>query len=183
MEKYDKILKIVVLSLGLMLLLSLTVQAKPGISLTPKSKSKALTYSLVGTLAPIAMSMPLLSSGDGAGLVLGSFGLLFGPGLGHLYAEDSNRFVSGMFIRGVAGVFAIYSISNIDILSDDDDSGPVLGFLLGSSALLASTFYDICTTGKSVEQYNQQHGFTQIKIQPCYWAEHQALGLSIGVRF
>ena len=183
MEKYYKILKIGGLSLGLVLLLSLMVQAKTGISLTPKSKSKALTCSLVGTLAPIAMSMPLLSRGDGAGLVLGSFGLLFGPGLGHLYAEDANRFVSGMFIRGAAGAFAIYSMSNIDILSDDDDSGPVLGFLFGSSALLASTIHDICSTGKSVEQYNQQHGFTQIKIQPRYWANHQAVGLSFGVRF
>jgi hypothetical protein len=183
MEKYYKILKIGGLSLCLMILLSLMAQAKTSISLTPKSKSKALTYSLVGTLAPIAISIPLLRNGDAAGLFLGSFGLLIGPGMGHLYAGNPNRFLSGMFIRGAVGITAIYSMSQIDILDDTGNSGPVMFFLLGSSALLASIIHDIGSTGKSVEQYNQQHGFAHIKIQPYYWANHQAMGLSFGIRF
>jgi hypothetical protein len=175
--------KIAILILSLFIFCSQTVLAKPFPQANPKSNSKALSYSLVGTLAPIAISIPLLRNGDAAGLFLGSFGLLIGPGMGHLYAGNPNRFLSGMFIRGAVGITAIYSILQIDILDDTGNSGPVMFFLLGSSALLASIIHDIGSTGKSVEQYNQQHGFAQIKIQPGYWANHQAFGLSFGIRF
>lgn len=182
MEKNNNFLKIGVLSLCLMFFFSLTVQAKPGFPLIPKSKSKALSYSLVGTLAPVAVSIPLLKDGGSAGIALGSFGLLLGPGLGHLYAENSGRFVSGMFIRGAVGVIAIYSMSEIDIL-DDDITGLVFGFLLGGSVVAVSTIYDIATTGKSVDRYNKQHSFGSLSLQPRYWPNHQAVGFSLAYRF
>jgi len=187
MEKNNNILKIGVLSLCLIFLFSLTGQANPRVPLIPKSKSKALSYSLVGTLAPVAVSIPLLKDGGSAGFALGSFGLLFGPGLGHLYAENSNRFVSGLIIRGLAGGVAIFSVSKfgIDIWGNDsqDTFGPIMVFLVGGVTVVASSLHDISTTGESVDWYNKQHALSQIKLQPCYWANHQALGFSLGYRF
>jgi len=187
MEKYNKILKIGVLSLCLTFFFSLTVQAKPHVPLTPKSKSKALSYSLVGTLAPMVVSVPLLKDGVNAGFAVGAFGLLFGPGLGHLYAENPNRFISGLFIRGLAGGVAIFSVSKfgINIWGNDsqDTFGPIMGFLVGGVTVVASSIHDISTTGESVDRYNKQHGFSQVTLQPCYWANHQAIGFSLGYTF
>jgi hypothetical protein len=190
MEKNNNLLKIGVLSLCLTLFLSLSAQAKPGVPLTPKSKSKALSYSLVGTLAPVVIGIPFLGHGKeiGAtnnvvGLTLGSLGLWCGPGMGHLYAANSGRLVSGMWIRGLAGVIAVSSLSSLDILDNDSNTGPVLGFLLGSTVVVVSTIYDIATTGKSVDRYNEQHGFGQLTLQPHYWPNHQAVGFSLAYRF
>lgn len=189
-----KRLKIGILVPCLIVFCSQTVLAQPSIPISPKSKSKALTYSLVCTLAPVAASIPLLGHGkeisatnNVAGLTIGSLGLLCGPGIGHLYAKNPDRFVLGMFIRGLAGTVAIYSISKfeIDIWGNDDhdNSGPLLGFLLGGATIVVSTIYDIITTGESVDRYNEQHGLIQIKLQPCYLVNYQAIGLSFGVRF
>ena len=189
-----KRLKIGILVACLIVFCSQTVLAQPSIPISPKSKSKALTYSLVCTLAPVAASIPLLGHGkeisatnNVAGLTIGSLGLLCGPEMGHFYAENPDRFALGMLIRGIAGTVAIYSISKfeIDIWGNDDhdNTGPVFGFLLGSVTIVASVFQDIGTTGESVDRYNRQNGLTQIKLQPCYLADNQAIGLSFGVRF
>jgi hypothetical protein len=161
---------------------------------SPKSKSRALGYSLVCTLAPIAASITLLGHGKeiGAtnnvvGLTIGSLGLLCGPGMGHLYAKNPDRFALGMFIRGIAGTAAIYSISKFEIViwgnNDHDNTGPVLGFVLGGSTLIVSAIYDISTTGKSVDRYNEQHGFSQFNLQPCYFADSEAAGLLLSMQF
>jgi hypothetical protein len=194
MRKNNNILKIGVLSLCLMFFLSLSVQAKPGVPLIPKSKSKALSYSLVGTLAPAVVCISLLSSTEtlqsgqcNAGIVIGSLGLLCGPGIGHLYAGNSNRFVSGMIIRSLAGGVAIFSVSKfgIDIWGNDsqDTFGPIMGFLVGGVTVVASSLYDISATGESVDRYNKQHGFSQFTLQPRYWPNHQAVGFSLAYRF
>ncbi len=188
------IIKISLLVLCFIACCSQTVLAKPSIQSNPKSKPRALSYSLFSTLVPIAVGITLLCPGkeigatnNVAGLTLGSFGLLCGPGIGHLYAENTDRFVSGMFIRGAAGVVAIYSLSKIEIVTwgNDNHGNPlaVLGFFLGAAAFVGSTLDDIRTTGIAVDRYNEQHGFTQIRLQPCYFANNQAIGLSLGVRF
>jgi hypothetical protein len=156
----------------------------------PKSKFKALTYSLVCTLGPIAASIPLLGQGNDieatnnvVGLTIGSLGLLCGPGAGHLYAKNEISFVKGVIIRGAAGAIAVYSLSKIEIFGDNDNTGPGWFFVIGGSTFVVSAIHDISTTGKSVDRYNEQHGFSQFNLQPCYFANSEAPGLLLSMRF
>lgn len=160
----------------------------------PKSKSTAWQSSLACTVMPVVAGIALLSDDGGggsprtaAGVGIGSLGILCGPGVGHLYAKNEDSFAKGVIIRAAAGAVAIYSISKfeIDIWGNDnhDNTGPVLGFILGGSTLVVSAIYDISTVSKSVDRYNEQRGFAQIKLQPRYWANHQAIGISFGATF
>ncbi len=159
-----------------------------------KSKTTAWQSSLVCTVMPVVGSIVLLSNGDvdgsactAAGVGLGSLGFLCGPGVGHLYAKNGDAFAKGVFIRGVGGALLVYSISKFEINifgnSDDDNALPALGILLGAATVVGSAIHDIRTSTKSVEQYNQQHGFSQIEVRPCYFANYETAGLLLSMRF
>lgn len=81
----------------------------------------------------------------------------------------------------------VYSMSKYEIgiwgNSDQDNSLQTLGILLGAATFVGSAIHDIRTSAKSVELYNQQRGFSQIKLQPCYFAGSEAGGLLLSMRF
>jgi hypothetical protein len=161
---------------------------------SPKSKNTAWQSSLVCTVMPVVGGIVLLSDGgfDGsartaAGVGLGSLGILCGPGVGHLYAKNGDAFAKGVFIRGVGGALFVYSVSKLEINifgnSDHDNSLPTLGLFLGAATIVGSAIHDIRTSAKSAEHYNQQHGFSHTKLQPCYFADSEAAGLLLSMRF
>jgi hypothetical protein len=160
----------------------------------PKSKSTAWQSSLAFTVLPAVAGIALLSDGGShspartaAGVGIGSLGILCGPGVGHLYAKNGDVFAKGVIIRGAAGAVIVYSMSKFEIdiwgNGDNDNSLPTLGILLGAATLVGSAINDIRTSANSVEQYNQRHGFSQIKLQPYYFANHEAPGLLLSARF
>jgi hypothetical protein len=157
----------------------------------PKSKTIACLTSLACTMVPVVAGIVLLSDGIelgsdrtvAAGVGIGSLGLLCGPGAGHLYAKNEGSFVKGLIIRGTAGAVAVYGLSKIGILYNNDNSLRVLGFLLGGSTIVVSAIHDISTTGRSVQRYNEQHGFSQFNVQPCYFANSEAPGLLLSMWF
>lgn len=185
--------RIVSLVLCLTIVCFKSVLAQQPIPEGPKSKSTALMYSLACTFVPVGVSIPLLGHGKkiGAtnnviGLTIGSLGLLCGPGAGHLYAKNKTSFFKGVIIRGAAGAVAVYSLTEIEINifdGEEQNNAASLFFLLGCVAIIGSTIHDIATTGKSVDQYNQKHGFSRIKLQPYYFTKHEAMGLAFSARF
>lgn len=160
----------------------------------PKSKTTAWQSSLAFTVIPAVAGIALASDDGGrgsartaAGVGIASLGLLCGPGAGHLYAKNGDSFARGLIIRGAAGAVAVYSISKFEIdiwgNDDDDNSLPTVGILVGTAVLVGSAINDIRTAGKSVDRYNEQHGLSQINLQPCYFAKLEAAGLLLSTRF
>jgi hypothetical protein len=167
----------------------------------PKTHGKALRYSLVSTLAPVALGGLLVGiyvdEGEqrahnlvAFGIGLGSAGLVFGPGAGHLYAGQTGRFVGGALTRCISGGVVLLGIASIDygpIFGDSDvkrDNG-FAGMLIvvGSAGAIISVIYDIATVGRSVDKFNHEHGFQSFEIQPRYWPQDKAVGLGFCLRF
>lgn len=160
----------------------------------PKSKNTAWQSSLACTVMPVAAGIALASDDGGrgstrtaAGVGIASLGILCGPGVGHLYAGNEDSFAKGLIVRGAAGAVAVYSMSKFEINiwgnDDNDNSLPTLGILVGTAVLVGSAINDIRTAGKSAERYNDQHGFSQINLQPCYFAKLEAAGVLLSTRF
>jgi hypothetical protein len=72
-----------------------------------KSPGTAVLLSLASTGAPIIIGF-LVGDDTGAKLFLG--GLVIGPSVGHLYAEQFGRAVGTMALRGVATAVGLWSI-------------------------------------------------------------------------
>jgi hypothetical protein len=152
----------------------------------PVSKSKARLWSVGATLLPMAVGGGLLyaSFGEGSddfvvwGLVVGSAGLILGPGAGHAYAKQSSRALGGTAIRVTGGGLFLMGCLT---LNPFDDSSSGAGFLIvtGSSMVVISAIYDLATVGRSVDEYNHSLGFSDLRIAPTYFASHKAPGLML----
>lgn len=146
-----------------------------------KSKTAAVAYSLVTTLVPEGVSILFLAqqgnhskARNRAWFAVGLSGPVFGPGVGHLYAGNTQKFNSGTLLRlclSAAGVAALYS----------NDESDVAGVIAVSSGLVVafSMVYDIATVGRSVDKYNRSHGFTDLRLTPTYFAGHRAPGVML----
>ncbi len=181
------------ISCAMVLCLELALPQRP-MAEGPKSKTTAWQSSLAFTVIPAVAGITLASDDGGrgsartaAGVGIASLGILCGPGAGHLYAKNGDSFAKGLMIRGAAGAVAVYSISKFEIdiwgNGNNDNSLPTLGILVGTAVLVGSAINDIRTGAKSVERYNEQHGFSQIDLQPCYFAKLEAAGLLLSTRF
>jgi hypothetical protein len=150
-----------------------------------KSKTAAAAYSLVTTLVPEGVSILFLAqegnhskARNRAWFAFGLSGPVFGPGVGHLYADNTKKFNNGTLLRlclSTLGVTALYS-------NDESDFAGLIA--LSTGALVAfSMIYDIATVGKSVNKYNHSHGFSDLRIAPNYFANHRAPGAMLTLAF
>jgi len=165
--------------------------AQPGFTPQPKSKSAALTWSIGATFVPAAVggAMVLYSTKGmgtdgnlaGMGILMGSLGLLFGPGAGHAYAGREKPMKGaylrglGMLIGGIGGLGAAVSES----FGNDQSSGTIFIIVAGGVLILTSAVYDIATTGHSVEEYNRRYGYSLIQVKPWYHCSKQAVGFAL----
>ena len=130
------------------------------ISLTlAKSPGRALAWSTVGTLLPIAAGAVLFAtrprggpvSGERAdetydvvsGILIGA-GLGLGPSLGHFYAHQMGWFLPRVLVGGVLGLAAATS----------DLEGGVALALLGGAAVTVMAARDIVTAPTAARRYN-----------------------------
>jgi hypothetical protein len=150
-----------------------------------KSKTAAAAYSLVTTLVPEGISILFLAQ-DGnhsqarnrAWFAFGLSGPVFGPGVGHLYACNTRRYNNGTLLRlclSTLGITALYS-------NDESDLAGVIALSTGVMVTF-SMIYDIATVGKSVDKYNHGHGFSNLRIQPQYFAATRAVGCNVSMSF
>ena len=194
--------KTLITAFALTFLLNLNVVVADSTSTaSPKSRGKALAYSLRATAIPAVVGglMALEGMSDnygwmtGFGLGLGSAGVIFGPGAGHVYARRTGRFWGGAAIRGLAGSLAvvggfwIYFSSNFHFGSSPESHGsPTGGIVLvaGAGAIaLTSIAYDIASVGKSVDRYNRSRGIAKVNLELCYIANYKAPGLALRLSF
>jgi hypothetical protein len=154
-------------------------------TLQRKSKTTAAAYSLVTTLVPEGISIFFLAqqgnhsqARNRAWFAFGLSGPVFGPGVGHLYADNTRKFNNGTLLRlclSTLGVAALYS-------NDESDFAGVIA--LSSGAIVSfSMIYDIATVGKSVDKYKHSHGFSDVRITPTYFANHKAPGVMLTISF
>ena len=161
-------------------------------SIQPKSHSKAFLLSFISTAVPIGVGTGLiLHSNNQApvnygeavlGTTLGVFGVMFAPGLGHLYAQREKPF-KGIYTRligvGIAGVGVIIIAAE----SRRTDNTSIAGFVIigcGAGTILYSVFSDIISVQHSVTDYNNKFSLT---ITPSYLAHQKAPGIRINFLF
>ena len=158
-----------------------------------KSTSTAINYSVMGTLLPAALGGWLViegARGMGAnegkvalGIAIGSLGLIFGPGLGHAYAESPRPMkrtwtrTAGVAIAGLG--FASMGFS--DAYGNDSPAGVYLMMAVGGGMYLYGAVRDISELDDSVDRYNRQHGYTGVRLSPVYFVHSDAVGLAVSI--
>ena len=112
-----------------------------------------------------------------ATLAIGSFGLVIGPGLGHIYAGNKRQFWigSGLRLLAVGGVCTGFAVGT--------SPNAVENAFYGCAAVyLISAIYDVSTAARSARKYNQKHRLGATEISPCYFAEQKAVGMRLTIR-
>ena len=92
-----------------------TIDAQPADTTLLKSENAAVNRSMMATLIPCALAIPFISNdspesdwNEIAAVSLLSTGIIFGPGYGHLYAENRKSFTHGVLTRVAgAGIFTL----------------------------------------------------------------------------
>lgn len=184
--------RIITTALALTILFSSFALASDSTSTgTPKSKRTALFHSLGWTIVPTVTGLVLTSSehsrGYGAGLT--GFGMILGPGTGHVYAHQMRPFLVGTGIR----VLIVSSTTLLEAVivdsgrdkSWDENLGRFVLFVgvagAGLTLWAASAIYDFSAVGKSVDKYNHSHGLAEVRITPTYFVNRRAPGVMLSV--
>ena len=144
----------------------------------------ATGLSLVSTAAPVAAGFALAGpaeSGDQHLFLVGA-GLLFGPGIGHAYAHNTPRLSHGTLIRLTGGALALAGASKIDLFGSSHDWPAWVAFISGGTICVASAVYDIASAHSSANSYNRSLNRASVSVQPVYFGEEHALGLSLSLR-
>ena len=137
------------------------------------------------------------SKGTATALAIGGIVIpVFGPGLGHLYAEQTGQFAKGAAIRVVFSGIIIACIvawdfdRNFSISfgskgnSSNSNADWYIPVIFASAAgYLTSAIYDIVKTDRSVERYNREHGFASIHLKPYYNPDRKFVGVNICANF
>jgi hypothetical protein len=106
-------------------------------------------------------------------------GVIFGPGVGHAYAGNGKRMLSGALIRGVLLGFIPAAVAFRTENEGDESFEPGMAVLI--SPALASAVYDIATADRSVARYNQSHGSPGVSIAPSRVGSNRAYGLTLNL--
>jgi|SRR5690606_13011633 len=131
--------------------------AEPPAPESARSLDRAWTYTLSGTLLPVAAGLGLAlaiadpTDGDGdamAGLALMAGGLFIGPSLGHVYLGDERRTLIGLGIRG--GGIAL-AVAGFAASRDGDEFFAGVGEFIGLSLVgfAIGTVYSFATLDDS----------------------------------
>jgi hypothetical protein len=127
-----------------------------------RSKTLAVLGSAIGTAVPVAIGVHTFSktSGDqGASLILA--GYMFGPSVGHFYANRPNRAFGGMALRLIPVVgLGLASAASWDSPSKAADALAVGSGLLATGLVLA----DIARVSDSVRAHNAEHAHPRVSL-------------------
>ena len=158
-------------------------------SLIPKDNSVAFRRSLLWTVVPVAIGGGIALTGAhgvsdhaqiATGLSIAGLGLLIGPSAGHIYAGRPLP-LSGMGLRLLVGAVGFVVVAHDAIERPSENVASQ--FCMFSVPFALSVVYDIATAAKSAERYNKKHGLATWHIQPDYFAQQEAMGLSLSLRF
>ncbi|MDH3890433.1 MAG: hypothetical protein OEV49_05065 [candidate division Zixibacteria bacterium] len=134
---------------------------------------------------PAAIGGFLLDSDDrsnqnlGAGLVWVGVGI--GPGMGHRYANQRQRFLTGLTIR--TSLFAYIAVMRETNRTRYEHKSTSLVYKLAIAACIASAVYDFATIDSSVKKYNNGQAPAELGIFPTYNPGSNTSGIVLAVRF
>jgi hypothetical protein len=186
--------KTIIATFALTIMLNLNVSAADSTSIEfPKSRQTAVLYSLASTALPMVVGGVMMRNENSAhwGTGISSFGLICGPGVGHIYAVNARRFWTGAATRGII----LSSSVAVAVILIDDSSGKDWDESLGNAMLAVaivgagvtictiSAIRDIATADNSVDAYNSAHGFQSLTLRPTYLATHKTPGLLLSLTF
>lgn len=123
-----------------------------------KSEGQAVAMSLAVTVAPIVLAGVVSSGGtEEVGLCLALGGLIAGPSMGHFYAKQTGRGLTGIGIRTAIVVGGAFLISSATEELDPDSRGfsAGVGIIAVGAVTLVHGMYDIFTAPSSVRKYNE----------------------------
>jgi hypothetical protein len=186
--------RIVITTLALTCLLCSNAAAKDATSIeVPKSRRTAVIYSLISTSVPVVVGGVMMNSEHSAPLGTGiaSTGLILGPGVGHVYAQNSRRFWTGAGTRGLvlASSVAVAAILIDDSVGESWDEGLPKALLAigivgaGVTICTVSAIRDIAAADNSVDAYNSARGFQILSLRPAYIAHYKAPCLILSLTF
>jgi len=142
-----------------------------------KSPSTALALSLGATALPYVVNAMANRHGGSGSTELAMFAILAGPAVGHFYAGQPNRALTGMVVRaGLLGATAL--------LAQGDCEGFLCippGVIIGGLALTAAMIVDIAAAPGSARKFNSKHA--RVAIVPLQDGPHTRLGVGMQVRF
>lgn len=173
----------------LLFVLAQTIDAQPADTTLLKSENTAVNRSMMATLIPCAVAIPLIANdspesdwNEIAAVSLLSTGIIFGPGFGHLYAENKKAFTHGVFTRLAGAGMFIGGISSFELFSKDKNNSELL-ILGGGIFLLYGVLHDISSVDNSVRKYNQDKNLAQLYIYPSFGYETNEVKMNFTVRF
>jgi hypothetical protein len=163
-------------------------QTSPSINL--KSEKKAMTLSLVGTLASLAMFLPFglreghdpggLNGGEAIALV-GALALPVGPALGYFYTGATGRGFLGIGLRllGIAGMVG----GGFGLNGSGEETLMKVFIVGGACVTVASTIYDFATLKKTVRRHNLKAKSMQMAVAPVVLPKSRTYGLQFQLSF
>ena len=152
-----------------------------------KSEKRAMTWSVVGTIIPLAVSASFILTGGSsyAHANIAAVGLLIepvGPSLGYFYTGAVGRALLGFGIRlaGLAGmVGGAYGLDNYD----SDETLMKALIIGGAGATLASTIIDLAGLKKAVRRHNLKVQSLQMAVTPVLSPKTKGYGLQVHLSF
>jgi len=162
-------------------------KARPPVKL--KSEKEAMTLSIVATVVPWAVFLPLglreshepgLDPGEAAALVA-FLAIPIGPSLGYFYAGSTGRGLLGIGLRlaGLAGL--VGGGFGLDASGDED---LMTGFIVaGACALAGSYIWDFAGLKKAVRRHNLKVQRLQMAFAPVISPGKKAFGLQARLSF
>lgn len=180
-----------ILIVTILVILASSVLAAEKRSPSQKSAATAALYSIGGTLVPTGIGLVLAANSDAedpihkSGIAFMAMGTIVGPTLGHAYARNWTRCVTGTAVRTLA-----WGITAAVIIDAERKTGFMEGVnqavaagILGGAVILASAVIDLATVGRSTKAYNRKHGLAVVSIAPAYSLVDNTTGLQISISF
>ena len=160
-------------------------QPRPAVKL--KSEKKAMTWSVVGTVIPLAVSASYLLT-DGSSYAhanVAAVGMLvapLGPSLGYFYAGATGRALLGLGIRlaGLAGI--VGGSYGLDQGDANQDLMEAL-IIAGAGMTLASTVIDLAGVKKAARRHNLKVQSLQMAVTPVLSPKTKGCGLQVRLSF
>lgn len=151
----------------------------------PKSPSKALVWSLCGTILPniIGISMDAVSDKEDveiAAAAVANAGTVLGPSVGYFYGGVHKRGWTGSAIRGVFTGFFLLAANEAE---DSRGDGEELVASAIATFIIVHAIVDIAQVDGAVRKRNEKLRQTGWMLTPKYFAKSKTPGLQLQITF